>query len=144
MIAQIREVFIQTLDDLTWMDAETKKKAEEKVKNKTGLSIKEKFHKEIVTFKKVWKKYNQELHKIKASSFKMLCLQEYFSIFSNIIFIFYYLFAISSYLPCSVQNSEKASIFLFSWKVSENKRKISCEQEIMKRYYQQFIFFFFL
>lgn len=32
MIAQIREVFIQTLDDLTWMDAETKKKAEEKVK----------------------------------------------------------------------------------------------------------------
>ncbi|XP_054985390.1 neprilysin [Sorex araneus] len=30
LIAQIREVFIQTLDDLTWMDAETKKKAEEK------------------------------------------------------------------------------------------------------------------
>lgn len=30
LIAQIREVFVQTLDDLTWMDAETKKKAEEK------------------------------------------------------------------------------------------------------------------
>uniref|UniRef100_A0A8B9X1J7 Endothelin-converting enzyme 1 n=1 Tax=Bos mutus grunniens TaxID=30521 RepID=A0A8B9X1J7_BOSMU len=31
LIAQIRAVFIQTLDDLTWMDAETKKKAEEKL-----------------------------------------------------------------------------------------------------------------
>ncbi|XP_053246298.1 neprilysin isoform X1 [Podarcis raffonei] len=30
MITQIREVFIQTLDELNWMDAETKKKAEEK------------------------------------------------------------------------------------------------------------------
>uniref|UniRef100_A0A6J0SRQ7 Neprilysin n=1 Tax=Pogona vitticeps TaxID=103695 RepID=A0A6J0SRQ7_9SAUR len=30
MIAQIREVFIHTLEELTWMDAETKKKAEEK------------------------------------------------------------------------------------------------------------------
>ncbi|XP_055452721.1 neprilysin isoform X2 [Psammomys obesus] len=36
LIAQIREVFINTLDDLTWMDAETKKKAEEK-----ALAIKE-------------------------------------------------------------------------------------------------------
>ncbi|EPY78363.1 neprilysin [Camelus ferus] len=36
LIAQIRKVFIQTLDDLTWMDAETKKKAEEK-----ALAIKE-------------------------------------------------------------------------------------------------------
>ncbi|KFO27911.1 Neprilysin [Fukomys damarensis] len=36
LIAQIREVFIQTLDELTWMDAETKKKAEEK-----ALAIKE-------------------------------------------------------------------------------------------------------
>lgn len=42
MIAQIREVFIQTLDDLTWMDAETKKKAEEKVKSMTELTSKEK------------------------------------------------------------------------------------------------------
>lgn len=31
MIADIRGVFIETLDDLTWMDAETKKKAEQKV-----------------------------------------------------------------------------------------------------------------
>ncbi|NP_001004412.1 neprilysin [Gallus gallus] len=30
MIADIRGVFIETLDDLTWMDAETKKKAEQK------------------------------------------------------------------------------------------------------------------
>ncbi|NXT57366.1 NEP protein, partial [Pluvianellus socialis] len=30
MIADIREVFINTLDELTWMDAETKKKAEQK------------------------------------------------------------------------------------------------------------------
>ncbi|XP_077204749.1 neprilysin [Paroedura picta] len=30
MITQIREVFIKTLDDLSWMDAETKKRAEEK------------------------------------------------------------------------------------------------------------------
>ncbi|NXH20505.1 NEP protein, partial [Bucco capensis] len=30
MIAEIREVFIDTLDELTWMDAETKKKAEQK------------------------------------------------------------------------------------------------------------------
>ncbi|NXQ88531.1 NEP protein, partial [Nyctibius grandis] len=30
MIADIRDVFIKTLDELTWMDAETKKKAEEK------------------------------------------------------------------------------------------------------------------
>lgn len=36
LIAQIREVFIQTLDDLTWMDAETKKKAEEKVRTSQG------------------------------------------------------------------------------------------------------------
>lgn len=36
LITQIREVFIQTLDHLTWMDAETKKKAEEK-----ALAIKE-------------------------------------------------------------------------------------------------------
>ncbi|XP_074154146.1 neprilysin [Sminthopsis crassicaudata] len=32
LISQIREVFIKTLDDLTWMDAETKKKAEDKAK----------------------------------------------------------------------------------------------------------------
>lgn len=32
MIAQIREVFVHTLEELTWMDAETKKKAEEKVR----------------------------------------------------------------------------------------------------------------
>lgn len=31
MIKDIREVFISNLDDLTWMDAETKKAAEEKV-----------------------------------------------------------------------------------------------------------------
>ncbi|XP_051839020.1 neprilysin [Antechinus flavipes] len=36
LISQIREVFIKTLDDLTWMDAETKKKAEDK-----ALAIKE-------------------------------------------------------------------------------------------------------
>nr|KAF6379406.1 membrane metalloendopeptidase [Myotis myotis] len=36
LITQIREVFIQTLDELTWMDAETKKRAEEK-----ALAIKE-------------------------------------------------------------------------------------------------------
>lgn len=36
LIAQIREVFVQTLDDLPWMDAETKKRAEEK-----ALAIKE-------------------------------------------------------------------------------------------------------
>ncbi|XP_003218224.1 neprilysin isoform X1 [Anolis carolinensis] len=36
MITQIREVFIHTLEELTWMDAETKKKAEEK-----ALAIKE-------------------------------------------------------------------------------------------------------
>ncbi|XP_006016519.1 neprilysin isoform X1 [Alligator sinensis] len=32
MIADIREVFIKTLDELSWMDAETKKKAEQKAK----------------------------------------------------------------------------------------------------------------
>ncbi|KAG2462924.1 neprilysin-like [Polypterus senegalus] len=32
MISQIREVFIQTLDDLKWMDQETKTKAEDKAK----------------------------------------------------------------------------------------------------------------
>ncbi|KAM8805174.1 NEP protein, partial [Eudromia elegans] len=32
MIADIREVFIKTLDELTWMDVETKKKAEQKAK----------------------------------------------------------------------------------------------------------------
>lgn len=31
MIKDIREVFISNLDDLTWMDGETKKAAEEKV-----------------------------------------------------------------------------------------------------------------
>lgn len=31
MIKDIREVFISNLDDLTWMDAPTKKAAEEKV-----------------------------------------------------------------------------------------------------------------
>lgn len=31
MIKDIREVFISNLDDLTWMDAQTKKAAEEKV-----------------------------------------------------------------------------------------------------------------
>nr|XP_056705326.1 neprilysin [Euleptes europaea] len=30
MITQIREVFVQTLDELSWMDAETKKRAEQK------------------------------------------------------------------------------------------------------------------
>ncbi|XP_041127018.1 neprilysin-like isoform X2 [Polyodon spathula] len=32
MIAQIREVFIQSLDEIEWMDVETKRKAEEKAK----------------------------------------------------------------------------------------------------------------
>lgn len=31
MIKEIREVFVSNLDDLTWMDAETKKAAEKKV-----------------------------------------------------------------------------------------------------------------
>lgn len=31
MIADIRDVFIKTLDEITWMDLETKKKAEQKV-----------------------------------------------------------------------------------------------------------------
>lgn len=31
MIKDIREVFISNLEDLTWMDADTKKAAEEKV-----------------------------------------------------------------------------------------------------------------
>lgn len=31
MITDIREVFISNLDDLTWMDADTKRAAEEKV-----------------------------------------------------------------------------------------------------------------
>lgn len=31
MIADIRDVFIKTLDELPWMDAETKKRAEQKV-----------------------------------------------------------------------------------------------------------------
>lgn len=31
MITNIREVFVSNLDDLAWMDAETKKAAEEKV-----------------------------------------------------------------------------------------------------------------
>lgn len=34
MIKDIREVFISNLDDLTWMDALTKKAAEEKVFDK--------------------------------------------------------------------------------------------------------------
>lgn len=32
MITQIREVFIKTLEELSWMDAKTKKKAEEKAR----------------------------------------------------------------------------------------------------------------
>nr|XP_060623651.1 neprilysin [Anolis sagrei ordinatus]XP_060623652.1 neprilysin [Anolis sagrei ordinatus]XP_060623653.1 neprilysin [Anolis sagrei ordinatus]XP_060623655.1 neprilysin [Anolis sagrei ordinatus] len=46
MITQIREVFIHTLEELTWMDAETKKKAEEK-----ALAIKERigYPNEIIT-----------------------------------------------------------------------------------------------
>ncbi len=32
MITNIREVFVSNLDDLAWMDAETKKAAEEKVR----------------------------------------------------------------------------------------------------------------
>ncbi|NXN19095.1 NEP protein, partial [Indicator maculatus] len=46
MIADIRDVFIQTLDELTWMDAETKKKAEQK-----ALAIRERigYPDEIVT-----------------------------------------------------------------------------------------------
>ena len=33
MIADIRKVFLSNLDELTWMDAETKKAAKEKVVN---------------------------------------------------------------------------------------------------------------
>ena len=32
MIAEIREVFVKNLDDLNWMDAETRNAAEEKVR----------------------------------------------------------------------------------------------------------------
>lgn len=43
MITQIRKTFINILDDLTWMDAETKKKAEEKASvcnsEKQGYSL---------------------------------------------------------------------------------------------------------
>lgn len=39
MITQIREVFITTLDELTWMDAETKKKAEQKASEKTSFDL---------------------------------------------------------------------------------------------------------
>lgn len=35
MIKDIREVFISNLDDLAWMDADTKKAAEEKVQTLT-------------------------------------------------------------------------------------------------------------
>ncbi|NWZ34315.1 NEP protein, partial [Brachypodius atriceps] len=46
MIADIRDVFIQTLDELTWMDAETKKRAEQK-----AIAIRERigYPDEIVT-----------------------------------------------------------------------------------------------
>ncbi|KAM6065193.1 neprilysin isoform 1-T4 [Theristicus caerulescens] len=46
MIADIRDVFIKTLDELTWMDAETKKKAEQK-----AIAIRERigYPDEIVT-----------------------------------------------------------------------------------------------
>ncbi|XP_009940685.2 neprilysin isoform X3 [Opisthocomus hoazin] len=46
MIADIRDIFIKTLDELTWMDAETKKKAEQK-----AIAIRERigYPDEIVT-----------------------------------------------------------------------------------------------
>ncbi|NXU51167.1 NEP protein, partial [Turnix velox] len=46
MIADIRDVFIKTLDELTWMDAETKKKAEQKA---TAISERIGYPDEIVT-----------------------------------------------------------------------------------------------
>lgn len=39
MIKDIREVFISNLDDQTWMDAETKKAAEEKVSDNNKLCV---------------------------------------------------------------------------------------------------------
>lgn len=54
------------------MDAETKKKAEEKVKTRQALLSKKKvFIRKEEIFRKFRKKYNQALHKIKVSSFKM-------------------------------------------------------------------------
>uniref|UniRef100_A0A3Q3B939 Neprilysin n=1 Tax=Kryptolebias marmoratus TaxID=37003 RepID=A0A3Q3B939_KRYMA len=57
MIKDIREVFVSNLDDLTWMDAETKKAAEKKVKNQAKIKF-----------------YNvqQNLY------FSLLCAEEYF------------------------------------------------------------------
>lgn len=62
LIAQIREVFIQTLDDLTWMDAETKKKAEEKVKTSQSHWSKS-IYRQRSTSKIYRKKYNKKLPK---------------------------------------------------------------------------------
>lgn len=56
LITQIREVFIQTLDELTWMDAETKKRAEEKVRSKAGLTIKENNFNKMPVFKTIQEK----------------------------------------------------------------------------------------
>ncbi|KFU94964.1 Neprilysin [Chaetura pelagica] len=75
MIADIREVFINTLDELTWMDAETKKKAEQKA---TAIRERIGYPDEIVTDDKKLNSEYQELN------FKE---EEYFeNIIQNLVF----------------------------------------------------------
>ena len=42
LVLYLKVELLNHMDDLTWMDAETKKKAEEKVKSKAELTTKEK------------------------------------------------------------------------------------------------------
>ncbi|XP_051482633.1 neprilysin [Apus apus] len=75
MIADIRDVFINTLDELTWMDAETKKKAEQKA---TAIRERIGYPDEIVTDDKKLNSEYQELN------FKE---EEYFeNIIQNLVF----------------------------------------------------------
>ncbi|KFP05802.1 neprilysin [Calypte anna] len=75
MIADIRDVFIKTLDDLTWMDAETKKRAEQKA---TAIRERIGYPDEIVTDDN---KLNSEYQEL---SFKE---EEYFeNIIQNLVF----------------------------------------------------------
>ncbi|KAM9378483.1 neprilysin isoform 2-T2 [Phaethornis superciliosus] len=75
MIADIRDVFIKTLDELTWMDAETKKRAEQKA---TAIRERIGYPDEIVTDDS---KLNSEYQEL---SFKE---EEYFeNIIQNLVF----------------------------------------------------------
>uniref|UniRef100_A0A8D0D635 Neprilysin n=1 Tax=Sander lucioperca TaxID=283035 RepID=A0A8D0D635_SANLU len=106
MIKDIREVFISNLHDLTWMDAETKKAAEEKVSRANPpVSLAEYFENILQNLEYVQKKRLRKL-RVKVNKEDKLCkdkpIEVTFSFYCYFFFSFLFSFPLVSVFPAGI------------------------------------------